>query len=132
MKRLIFAVVATALLSCGSHSRYTVRFAYKTAFDLVPNKNPYLPPDFKPDNKLCAGTFVAASGPAVAVVARNQDPSTEVLSEANLSGNFDGFGKRTIHNDSDNTTLTVDVIYHADSYKAAMEKLANDGCVPAL
>lgn len=45
------------------------------------------------------------------------------LRGARLSGRFDGFGPRSVHNTSDNSESNVDLKYHENSYQDAKESL---------
>lgn len=47
---------------------------------------------------------------------------------ATISGDLSGFGVRVIHDDSTNTSLTVDITYHAVSYEATLTRMQQLGC----
>lgn len=79
----------------------------------------------------CAGDFIVMSSSKAYVVVRDDygtfaDYVNLPLQGAALSGNFDGFGKRTIHNDSDGTDLIVDVLYHPANYDGATQRVGQD------
>lgn len=47
---------------------------------------------------------------------------------ASLSGNFDGFGRRTIRDESANQTYSVEIVYHATTYSAVLNRMRQLDC----
>ena len=66
-----------------------------------------------------------AAGPAEASVVAKL-VSGRIHQAVTLSGNFAGFGQRTVHNDSSDTPVTIDVVYHpngdGDAYNELTER----------
>ena len=74
----------------------------------------------------CRRSAIVANGSEYIVLAVLSDPRP--LRGARLSGRFDGFGSRSVHNTSDNSESNVDLKYHASSYEDAKESLRAAGC----
>ena len=74
----------------------------------------------------CRRSAIVANGSDYIVLAVLSDPRP--LRGARLSGRFDGFGPRSVHNTSDNSESNVDLKYHASSYEDAKESLRAAGC----
>jgi hypothetical protein len=55
----------------------------------------------------------------------NVDDGNVPLEGAKLTGDFGGFGKRSIHNESDNTDFSANVLYHAVTYSGAVNKMVS-------
>ena len=54
--------------------------------------------------------------------------STNVIDEAQISGNLSGFGDRTLHDDSNNADFKVAIVFHADDHRAFLNRMKVLGC----
>jgi hypothetical protein len=85
----------------------------------------------KPPPESCPWTFVVSAGTKYVVASTRPTLflfGQRPLKGATLSGNFNGFDERTVHNDSDNTDVSINITYHAESLDAAVEDANSGNC----
>ncbi len=76
------------------------------------------------DNSICSNLIIIGSDIKKDYIVASIEKGDVPLQGAKLSGDFNDFGKRSLHNDSDNSDFGADITYHATTVYDAAKKMA--------